>query len=35
MKNILPSILSQFHGMPTEEPNTFLFAFDIYVEAII
>ena len=29
MKNINPSILLTFHGMSTEEPDAFLFEFDI------
>jgi len=29
MKNILPSSLPNFHGKSTEDPNTFLFEFDI------
>lgn len=29
MKNINPSILSTFHGMSTEDPDAFLFEFDI------
>ena len=29
MKNISPSVLPHFHGMPTEEPDSFLFEFDI------
>ena len=29
MKNINPSILPTFHGMSTEDPNAFLFKFDI------
>ena len=29
MKNINPSILPSFHGMSTEDPDAFLFEFDI------
>jgi len=29
MKNINPSILPTFHGMSIEDPNAFLFEFDI------
>ena len=29
MKNIPPSSLPHFHGMSTEDPNSFLFEFDI------
>ena len=29
MKNINPSILPTFHGMSTEDPDAFLFEFDI------
>ena len=29
MKNINPSILPTFHGMSTEDPNAFIFKFDI------
>lgn len=29
IKNIPPSFLPQFHGMPTEDPNDFVFEFDI------
>ena len=29
MKNITPSILPQFHGIPIEDPDAFLFEFNI------
>ena len=29
MKNIPPSILPQFHDIPTDDPNSFLFEFEI------
>ena len=29
MKNIPPSILPHFHGLVTEDPDSFLFEFDI------
>ena len=29
MKNISPSVLPRFHGKATEDPNEFLFEFDI------
>jgi hypothetical protein len=29
MKNIPPSILPNFYGMPSEDPDAFLFEFDI------
>ena len=29
MKNIPPSILPNFYGMTSEDPNSFLFEFDI------
>jgi hypothetical protein len=29
MKNILPSALPNFHGFPSEDPDTFLFEFDV------
>ena len=29
MKNISPSVLPHFHGKATEDPNEFLFEFDI------
>jgi len=29
MKNIPPSVLPNFYGMATEDPNNFLFEFDI------
>ena len=29
MKNISPSALPHFHGLTTEDPDTFLFEFDV------
>ena len=29
MKNISPSALPHFHGLSTEDPDTFLFEFDV------
>jgi hypothetical protein len=29
MKNIPPSSLPNFHGMVTEDPDTFIFEFDV------
>ena len=34
MKNISPSALPHFHGLTTEDPNTFLFEFFSFVELI-
>jgi len=35
MKNIPPSILPQFHGIPTKDPDAFLFEFDILCRSYI
>lgn len=29
LKNIPPTVLPKFYGLATEDPNTFLFEFDI------
>jgi hypothetical protein len=34
MKNIMPYALPNFHGFPSEDPDTFLFEFDVLCEAI-
>ena len=33
MKNIYPSILSHFHGIPSKELDSFLFEFDILCQS--